>query len=365
MRQVAPHEVHERSVKRLGLDPSAVDLTSIEAISCLLRRAAGFICPCPPRALVGAVTQALEGLIEGAENLPDTVEATLDALVAYGDLLEVGEAEVDEGKAVTLTYTAPPAFVRRESQAVLLLGVLPDNASPLPDDLASMVEHERHTRRLPARAGGEVGSRLREAGLVELAPGSWLSAPAAESAQDYAAALSQRLDQASPSGEVPGLRLLDPSTPIDYYPGRWQDPGKRTGCFVARRSQAYGADLWCYVYVEEGWPRRFVDLPLPGSKWRGCDDAWRLQAAIDAARGQPQRFRVRNAFKGGKVMDLFSPVPMWLRRRWDAVGEPVLSTGCLFSYRFPDVELDEEIAFAKQMMWLAEAPDRSSRKEPK
>ena len=123
---------------------------------------------------------------------------------------------------------------------------------------------------------------------------------------------------------------------------------------VGRRAQAYGADLWCYVEVDRGIPVRFVDLPLANSVWRGCDEAWRLQAAIDCERGTPQVFRRRSGPKGTDVIDLFSPMPMWARRRWDAVGEPIESSGCLFSYKFRNGEVLEEVDFLKDKLWIAE-----------
>lgn len=52
------------------------------------------------------------------------------------------------------------------------------------------------------------------------------------------------------------------------------------------------------------------------------------------------------------VLQLFSPVPLWARRRWDAIGEPVLSPHCLFAYRIPKAELDEEVRFLQDRLWL-------------
>ena len=53
------------------------------------------------------------------------------------------------------------------------------------------------------------------------------------------------------------------------------------------------------------------------------------------------------------VLKFFSPVPMWARRRWDMFGEVVTSKGSLFAYRFDRAELDEEIQFAMERMWLS------------
>jgi hypothetical protein len=53
-------------------------------------------------------------------------------------------------------------------------------------------------------------------------------------------------------------------------------------------------------------------------------------------------------------MEFFSPVPMWARRRWDAVGEPLTASGCLFAYRLAETELTEEVRFAREALWLDE-----------
>jgi hypothetical protein len=96
-----------------------------------------------------------------------------------------------------------------------------------------------------------------------------------------------------------------------------------------------------------------IDLPHRGSRWRGCDEAWHLQMAIDAHRGARQRFRV-TASGDAMVLELFSPAPAWARRRWDAIGEPVPSAGSLLAYRISKTEIDEERRFAREALWLEE-----------
>jgi len=54
------------------------------------------------------------------------------------------------------------------------------------------------------------------------------------------------------------------------------------------------------------------------------------------------------------TLKLFSPVPMWAQRQWAAVGVPGSAHGCLFSYRFSEEELPEELQLATRHLWLAE-----------
>lgn len=356
MRRLSAAEVHEQKVAELGLDPTALDLTSIEAIAGALRRTASFLCPCTAATLVRSVVRPLRGLVDDLEAVKILVEDTLDAVIAHGDILEHSNMEESlRHETSALLYVAPAAFVARESGKVILLGIASDQLSALPDDLDARIEYVNHLRRLNPVQGEDLHSDLIQLGLMELSCTDWLRMPPTETAEQYLSRLDRLLDVANPSRDIPGLKLLDSDRPVRYYRGRWMEPRSQSGRFVARRSQAYGADLWCYVQLRNGNPERLVDFPMAGSRWRGCDEAWHLQMAIDAMRGKPQQLRIRAGPKGSRLMEFFSPVPMWARRKWDAVGEPVSSSsGCLFAYRLAEVELAEELHFAREVLWLDE-----------
>ena len=204
-------------------------------------------------------------------------------------------------------------------------------------------------RHRPARICGQSCAR---SASFELTADAWLRTPQHERAASQLAELDRALDVAVPSRDVPGLLLLDPERPVRYYAALGRAHAQ-SGRLVARRGQAYGADLWCYVQLRAGHPERLIDLPIPGSRWRGCDEAWHLQLAIDAQKGEPQRFGFARAPQA-RTCRVFSPVPMWARRRWDAVGEPVLGSGCLFAHRLAETELAEELRFAHEALWLQE-----------
>lgn len=355
MKWLSVAEVHAQSVTALGLDPSAVDLTSIEAVAGALRRAASFLCPCTARTLIRGVVRPMRGLVQDLDAFKELVEETLEAVIAHGDIVEQLEVERDPThRAAGLLYAAPASFVARESGAVILLGVTSDQCSILPDELQARVENANHLRRLSAVPGGDLRSDLLQLGLIEVSYSAWSRTPQPETAAQHVARLNLLLDAAQPSRDVPGLVLVDPTRGVRNYRGRWVERRSQSGRYVARRSQAYGADLWCYVELRDGNPERLIDFPGSGSRWRGCDEAWRMQMAIDAHAGNPQRFRVRPGPAGTRLMEFFSPVPMWARRRWDAVAEPVAASGCLFAYRLNDAELPEERRFASDFLWLQE-----------
>lgn len=111
MNVLTPKDLHACGVRTLGLDAEACDLASVEAIAAALRRAAGFLCPCPQRALIQAVVGPLEDVISDKEQLYERVENTLEAIITYGDLLEEFEvAAVERPRFSSLLYAAPPQF---------------------------------------------------------------------------------------------------------------------------------------------------------------------------------------------------------------------------------------------------------------
>lgn len=354
MRRLSTLEVQSQKLAELGLDATSTQLTSTEAIACALRRAASFLCPCPTGTLVRNIVQPLRGLSFDLDLVKKSVEETIDAMVAHGDLLEHREVEGGGKSGASLLYAAPPSFVARQSGAVILLGIAADERSALPDELESRVRFQGHVRTLQPLADENLAEILVEFGLISIPYKSWLRLPASETAAQHVSRLNALLDGATPSREVPGMSLLDSDRPVRYYPGRWVEPRAQSGRFVARRSQAYGADLWCYVEVDNGNPVRLVDFPISMGRWRGCDEAWYLQIALDATLGKPQQFQIDACDDGLRVLKLFSPVPMWARRRWDAVGVPVQPSGCLFAYQLSDVELEEERTFAQTALWLSE-----------
>lgn len=359
MRRLTAKEVHAQKIRELGLDPEALDLTTPEGLAGALRRAASYLCPCSAATLVRAVVRPLRGLVPDLEKAKELVEATLEAMTSHGDMLEQPDVQEGASSARVLLYAAPASFVVRQSGLVVLLGVAADQLSPLPSELERRIQYLGHVRRLSPSSGSEdLRRELRLLGLLELTFDAWLKGPKPGGASQVVTTMDRLLDGVAPSRDIPGLLLLDSTKPVRYYRGRWSEPKAQTGRFVGRRQQAYGADLWCYVHLTNGRPERMMDLPQRGSRWRGCDEAWHLQMAIDALRGSPQHFRVTPSGEA-VVLELFSPAPAWARRRWDAIGEPVPSTGSLFAYRIPKAEVDEERRFVSEALWLEEVATSS------
>ena len=348
-----PFDLTTEAVEALGLDADALDLFSVEVLAASIRRAASFLCPTTPGALVRAVTEVLSGLPGFDEKTRDQVDDVVESLVSYGDLFELPLDDVG-GKRRHL-FLGPPAYVRR-TNGCLLLGVRPEGAPLVSEGLPGETEHDGHVRLIRPDGSESVHELLAAEGLTELQSEQWLKAPRQSTPEEAAAVYIDRLGVAVESGSIDGVRVIDPASSVDYYRGRWRSlRPSDNGQFVARRPQAFGADLWCFADVRNGEVETLIDLPVQAPLAPGSDEAWRLQAALDAAALRPQRLRVRD---GGRpawaTVDFFSPLPSWAQRRLDAVGAPVLrSRGALFSYAVLRAELGDEVNFLERMMWLS------------
>src|SRR5437867_7259714 len=140
--------VNAQGVRALGLDSDSMDFTAPEALAGSLRRAASFLCPATPNRLIDVVEESVSGLVDDSDWLHDTLDELLEAMVGYGDLLELA-GRGDPGEARTMLYLAFPGFVKRQSGSFFLFGIRPDATPLVGEELASLVEYERHVRRVP------------------------------------------------------------------------------------------------------------------------------------------------------------------------------------------------------------------------
>lgn len=346
------NQVDQHTVRALGHDPTTSNLSKREIRAGLLRRAASFLCPTSTRVLVRAVLNSLRGLEGIGDDAYEELRALTQDLVGYGDLLElpVGEEELD---ATRQLFLAPPSFVLRESSSCLLVGIRSDGESIVGEDLAREIESRAHIRMLRFK-GAEIAEETCLAhGLRKLPMDHWLRSPTPVSATQLVNEYDLRLSASGPAGDIADVRVLNSERPVTYYRGRWEALSRsHSGRFVGRRPQAYGADLWCYFEIEDGQIARLIDLPVKDPLARGCDEAWRLQAAIDSVRGNPQV--IRSGHLDARIWELrfLSPPPSWVQRRLDVVGIPSTSQkGAVVSYSLEKAEAQEEISFLEEMMW--------------
>ncbi len=355
--RVTPEQVAAASVETLGLNSEIADFGTPEVIAAALRRAASFTCPASPRLLTQVVEESLRGLVpidtagEGSES---SVRAMLEDLVAYGDLLEAPVADEERGISHRTLFLGQPAYVRVSAASCLLLGVPAEGLALLEEALMERIDHETHVRRIYLDPGDDPAIMLGSAGLRELTVDQWLEHPRTCAAGVLLSEYDALLTSAGPSGAIEGCRILDPSKSVIYYSGRWRAPTRKdTGRYVARRPLEFGPDAWCYAELAEGEVRRVVDLPARHRLERACNEAWRLQAAIDCLAGRPQKVRVQQRPSANPpVLHLSSPIPSWAQRRLDVLGRALpRQRGSLISYSIGEEQLEEELTFLAQTMW--------------
>jgi hypothetical protein len=349
--QISREGVLNASRETLGLSPSVFPIDD-PLLAALLRRAAAILCPCSPATIINSVLDALQYLVEDRSSVEDRLADLTDKLVVTGDLLELNQVTTDDPDVKgTWLFAAPPSFVARPDGTIFLLGLATDEVTPLPASFAENVVHEGVVRVLVPEVTEDARAVLRDLGWLELPAASWLKGPKPEPAAQMRDFVLRKLEEQPPSGAIIDLMILDASRDARYYSRRWVKPTDQTGHFVGRRPQAHGAPLWGLVALTNGVPTKFLDLPLKGTRWRGCDVAWHLQMAIDDGLGRPQIYRRRDT-TGGILLDFFSPLPLWATRRLAVLGHPAPPEYCLFTYWLPSREADSEETFLRDRLWL-------------
>jgi len=358
---ISCEEVLQHSREALGLASKSECIADNAFIAGLLRHASGFLCPCSPATIRAVALESLQFLLDvNPEELEERINEAIEGLVIGGDLLELHQVTAaDPSVKGTWLFAAPPSYIVRPSGSIFLTGIVADRDTYLPQSLMSRIHHDGYTRAIMPDADENLTGELAALGLQELNQNNWLRTPKIQSARKVLAGLEANLNAQSRSGNISDLRIIDPTQPVLYYRGRWTVPKRHTGMFVGRRPQEYGAPLWCFVELENGEAKKLLDFPLPKSRWRGCDNAWHLQMAIDSINGNPQRYRIR---KNGDYdfIDFYSPIPSWAERRFMIFGRHAEPENCLLCYRIPHGELITEEDFLRKHLWLSPVEDRSS-----
>ena len=355
--RVTPAQVFANCRETLGLPDGSRHALDEVLLAALLRRSAGFNCPCSRATLHASVFESTQALSPDPNGLADRLEATVEGLIIGGDLLELNDVVIEDSDVrQTWVFAAPPSFVIRPSGTAFVFGVVPDQDTFLPSSISTRLRHEGFTRSIKWRPQEDLAQELVNHGLQQISVTAWHKSPRRESAGDMLARFERHVARGSHTTAIEDLEILDSARPVTYYFRRWTVPSNQTGIFVARRPVEFGAPIWCVVHVERGAPERLLDLPLPGTRWRGCDTAWHLQMAIDHWRGHPQRYRRRT--EGDKVrFDFFSPLPQWSQRRLMTFGAPIARDRSLLAYVLPATEARTEETFLQDTLWLARTDD--------
>jgi hypothetical protein len=342
-----PEQLYAATANSLGLQNGASRQSLAKAA---IRRAASILAPASENQVIRFAATPLTFLsFDEAE-----WEAALEDLIVYGDILELHRLTSDGWSAPELVLRpAPPSFVKRSNGDFVILGIAGDAASPLTGDLDERLRDDGLIRRLRAADDEDLASRLKQHGLVAISENAWLRYPRTETADNFIAHWRAELARRGRSStEVEGLQILESARKESFYPKRWVSPtSKHSGQFVGRRSKKYGAALWCIVELAEGVVSKLLDLFEDSFRQRPCDLAWRLQMAIDASAGTPQKVRLGRDEESA-WMEVFAPLPAYAERRLALVGTRSRERGALFKYRMPECALAIEVETLKSVLWL-------------
>ena len=351
IRELAPEEVVGYCRSYLGMPAGPSELDDV-LLAELLRYAAGIHCPCSRAALRSPLEESLSFLNPDSSNLADRLDRLTEDLIVVGDLLDLSNVATDDPDVRgTWVFAAPPSFVVRRNGSIFLTGIVPDHASFLPEDLESRVTRSGAIRFIQGGSGEDLVEQLSTHGLIRMQEEAWLRSPKYCTPDQLIKRFENQLASQSTCGPITDLRILDHSTEVKYYRGRWCVPTSQTGTYLARRPQEFGAPQWCVAELFDGIPKRIVNLPPANYRWRGCDAAWHLQLAIDHCAGQPQQYR-RSATGGGARFDFFSPLPLWAQRRLMIFGEERSRHKSLFAYEVRNSEVENEEKYLQEHLWL-------------
>jgi hypothetical protein len=323
-----------------------------------LRRASYLLAPCSAADLIRFVAEPLAPLGEVREE----IDGELQDLIAYGDIFEMRRIDGDPWDTPSLVLRpAPPAFVMRSTTQAFILGIGGDYPSPLPADLSARLDHAGPVRLLDCPDDQDLAGHLREFGLTELSEQAWLRIPPAVSPNVHVEEWRIRLSAVPPNATaIADLEIIDGARTSSFYSGRWRAPRNMdTGLYVARRPLAFGGKLWCVVELKDGQPIRLLDLHPSNGFLRPCDQAWRLQAALDATQGAPQQFAVS---EDGAITHLGfgGPLPSFAERKLALVATKSRVPHTLFRFSGSTASLQEEIVFLQSILWMQ--PNREEEK---
>ena len=342
-------DVIEAVLTQLGLG-SDVKFMSEEFLASAIRYTASVVCPTSPRNLVSAVAGAMQSIVD-IDGFREQCRSVLDELVAHGDLVESEDISSDTGNR--LLYLAPPFFVRLNERQALVLGVAPDGVESIPEGVRVALRGVK--RVVDGVDDPSVAQNLKLAGLEELPYSTWAKSPDAKSFKDVIRQFDRLIDGQPDCGDIEGLRVLRWDTPNRWYLKRWEASGQLAGRYVARRPRKYGADLWCYVELDKGVAKKLIDLPVGRTVDRGCDQAWRLQCAIDALQGAPQQYRATASGNSAVRVTIHIPPPAWLLRRWECVG--TRPEGGVFVFEFEAQMAMNETELLERELWMEACED--------
>lgn len=353
VRVVSPDQALQSLREDLQLSQTPTASDGVALLAAVLRRAGGFMCPSPQAAILSAVKRALVTLPDMASELEEGLHEVFDALLVAGDFVDISSVSTPEGaENRSRIFCGPPSFLVIGERAYLF-GVAPDDASFLTATLQAKVRFDGPTRYLEVNPSADVASTLSGLGLRQHTEATWLSRITNDTPQTHLTHLLNRMERDGHPGQIPCVEILQHTAGLPLaYQQRWRAPATESGLYVARAPQEFGPTLWYIASLDQGHIERSMLLPLSGSGGRACDQAWRVQLAIDATSGNPARYSMREEADGYRVRLSF-PIPLSARRRLLYLGGlNNVGTGQPGTFFLPRAAQQAAENFLRSSLWL-------------
>lgn len=300
----------------LCLERAASPQDAVALVASVVRRLCGFMCPCPQSALATAAKRSLRALPDISEKIDEVIAAVLEDLLVGGDLIELAQVALTglEEKPTWL-FCAPPSFLK-SAERLYIFGIAPDDAPFLPARLLDRLRYDGSTRFIDATTNESLDEVFASLGLRRLVETTWLSKTSIEAPGAFIErVVLPRIRQGGLVGAMPGVSVLRHADSIQTrYRDRWALLEAESGLFIGRMEQPYGAPLWYVMDLHGGQVERALVLPFYDIASRACDQAWRIQLAIDAHSGHPASYSMRNESDGCRIDSSF-PLPLSAKRR--------------------------------------------------
>jgi len=336
----------------LELPPSNNEVIDDTLLASSIRRASSFLCPCSQATIVSHLVQSLRNLVDSSELLESRIEDAINRLIVGGDLLELSDVSTSDVNAKgTWVFPGTPSFILRPNGNVFICGVVGDENLAIPS-FSSRIIYRGFKRIVRPESEEKIDEVLKGLGLVSISEKAWLKLPKKVAAEKYLSEMISRFPD-DIIEKIEEVDIINYSHPWNYYRKRWSKPKDETGLFVGRRPYLFGAPTWCFVELVCGEVKRLIDVPLSinGIQQRGCDTAWHLLTALDHHNKNHHFYRVRESGEE-KILDFFSPIPLWAERRLMAIGDSTTPLNSLFSYIIPKEEFLTEESFLKEYLWM-------------
>jgi hypothetical protein len=353
MQQISAQQALQRIRSGLSLPALQEGSQVDDALLVQLVRAAALTnSPCTGQVLKREVIRGLRGLADEAALSP-LLDVLLAQLIEVGDLIEPGlVSQVEELPPGTL-FVAPLSFSMLSAKTAFVFGLTFDDEVITTNKLLSRLRVSGPSRRLHGLEDEDIRGKLRAAGLRELSVKAWLKEPPRCTPGELVAHHAKQLKRAAPSeAAIDSLEILSSQAGSTYL-SCWTSPSGQSGTFIARRPKAFGAYVWMGVQLDNGKVVQTQTFPSRGAQVRGCDEAWRLQLAIDAIAGTRQEYRLTTNSEHARFDFLF-PLPLWAARRMHVLGRSVPRVRGICSFEVDRAVVAETVQFLKEEVWLKE-----------